>query len=52
MRTATHFLVGRPLPVQAPSSFVRLRPAPGACGVTRPISRARCCARPAWLPRQ
>ena len=47
------FLVGRPLPVQAPYSFVRARRTSSrTCRETRSLSRARCRAHSARLPRQ
>ena len=52
MKVLARYLVGRPLPVQAPYAFVRLRPSALACGEPRPTTRARCRAHPARLPRQ
>ena len=51
----TRFMSGRPLPLQVPTAFVRIRPGnlTGArgCGESRPVSR-RSCAHPRRLPRQ
>jgi len=52
MKVLARYLVGRPLPVQAPYTFVRLRPPARACGEPHPATRARCRAHPARLPRQ
>ena len=48
----TRFVTGRPLPLQAPTAFVRIRPSTlRGCGEPRPTSR-RSCADPRRLARQ
>ncbi|MDX6438919.1 MAG: hypothetical protein QOF45_1502 [Gaiellaceae bacterium] len=52
----SRFTSSRPLPLQVPTAFVRIRPSTplnGArgCGESRPASR-RSCAGPRRLPRQ
>jgi hypothetical protein len=51
----TRFSGTRPLPLQVPTAFVRIRPATTGglrgCGETRPASR-RSCAHPRRFPRQ
>jgi hypothetical protein len=51
----TRFLTGRPLPLQVPTAFVRIRPTSATgvrgCGESKPASR-RSCAHPRRLPRQ
>ncbi len=51
MSQAARGLTGRPLPVQAPSAFVRIRPRRFKCGQTVPGSSS-CRARTYRLPRQ
>jgi len=48
----TRFLTGRPLPLQAPTAFVRIRPnATRGCGESRPTA-LRSCAHPRRHARQ
>ncbi|MEX2558837.1 MAG: hypothetical protein WD403_02930 [Pirellulales bacterium] len=52
----TRFVSSRPLPLQVPTAFVRIRPTGNlngarGCGESRPVSR-RSCAHPRRLPRQ
>lgn len=45
--------LGRPLPLQAPTSFVRILPRGGrACGESRTVSARRCRAASRRLARQ
>ena len=50
----TRFAGNRPLPLQAPTAFVRIRPVAvngrRGCGETRPATR-RSCAHPRRFPR-
>ena len=51
MKTA-RFAAARPLPLQAPTAFVRIRPSSArGCGESRPAAR-RSCAHPRRLARQ
>jgi hypothetical protein len=48
----TRFASGRPLPLQAPTAFVRIRPTSArGCGESRPTAH-RSCAHPRRLSRQ
>ena len=52
----TRFMPSRPLPLQVPTAFVRIRPSTQlngtrGCGESRPVSQ-RSCADPRRLPRQ
>ncbi len=47
------FLIGRPLPLQAPTAFVRIRPRGRlVCGETRTAPHRRCRAAARRFPRQ